>query len=218
MTTAAPHATESVSAETRAAAVRRVTWLNNATLAWNVVEGVVALAAGVVAGSLGLIAFGLDSGVEVATSAVLAWRLVQERRGGCMAGYDVRATRLIAVCFAALALWVGVESVQQLAAVEPPDASVPGIALASASMVFMPLLARAKRRLGPVLGSQAVVSEARQTELCALLSAVLLAGLALNAAFGWWWADPAAALVIAVAAGAEAARTWRADSLEDTCC
>lgn len=207
-----------VSPEARAAAVRKVTWLNNATLGWNVVEGLVAIVAGVMAGSLGLIAFGLDSGVEVSTSAVLAWRLVQERRGGCMTGYDARATRLIALCFGVLAVWVGVESVRQLAAAQPPDVSLPGIVLAAVSMVAMPALARAKRRLGPVLGSQAVVSEARQTELCALLSAVLLAGLGLNAAFGWWWADPAAALVIAAAAGAEAVRTWRAESLEDTCC
>lgn len=207
-----------VTPEARAAAVRRVTWLNNATLGWNVVEGIVAIVAGVMAGSLGLIAFGLDSGVEVSTSAVLAWRLVQERRGGCMTGYDARATRLIAVCFAVLALWVGVESVRQLAAGQPPEVSVPGIVLAGVSLVAMPALARAKRRLGPVLGSQAVVSEARQTELCALLSAVLLTGLGLNAAFGWWWADPAAALVIAAVAGAEAVRTWRAETLEDTCC
>lgn len=209
---------EPVTPEVRASAVRRVTWLNNATLGWNVVEGVVALVAGVMAGSMGLIAFGLDSGVEVSTSVILAWRLVQERRGGCMTGYDARATKLIAVSFAVLALWVGFESLRQLAGGHAPDVSVPGIALAAVSMVAMPALARAKRRLGPVLGSQAVVSEARQTELCALLSAVLLVGLGLNAAFGWWWADPAAALVIAAAAGAEAARTWRAESLEDTCC
>lgn len=207
-----------VTPEARAAAVRRVTWLNNATLGWNVVEGLVAIVAGVMAGSLGLIAFGLDSGVEVSTSVVLAWRLVQERRGGCMTGYDTRATRLIAVCFAVLALWVGVESVRQLLAGQPPDVSVLGIVLAAVSLVAMPALARAKRRLGPVLGSQAVVSEARQTELCALMSGVLLAGLGLNAALGWWWADPAAALVIAAAAGAEAVRTWRAETLEDTCC
>jgi divalent metal cation (Fe/Co/Zn/Cd) transporter len=203
---------------TRAAAVRRASWLTTATIGWNVVEGVVAVAAGIAAGSIGLIGFGLDSAVEVSTAVVLAWRLAQERRGGCMAGYDRRATRAIAVCFGALGLYVGVEAARQLFAREAPDASAVGIALAALSVAVMPALARAKRRLGPVLGSRAVVSEARQTELCAWMSGVLLAGLVANAALGWWWADPVAALGIAAVAGAEAARTWRAESLEDTCC
>ena len=202
----------------RAVAVRRVRLYNNLTIAWNVFEGIVALAAGIVAGSISLIAFGLDSGVEVSTSLVLAWRLAQERRGGCMAAYDRRATRAIALCFAALAVYVAIEATAQLATRQPPDVSYAGIALAAASVVVMPLLARAKKRLGPVLGSQAVVSESRQTELCAWLSAVVLAGLALNAALDWWWADPVAALFLAGFAGYETVRTWRADSLADTCC
>lgn len=202
----------------RPAAVRRVRLYNNLTIGWNIVEGVVAVAAGIAAGSISLIAFGLDSGVEVSTSLVLAWRLAQEGRGGCMSGYDRRATRGIALCFAALAVYVGVEAAVQLAMRQPPDVSTIGIALAAVSVVVMPILARAKKRLGPVLGSQAVVSESRQTELCAWLSAVVLVGLALNAALGWWWADPTAALVLAGAAAYEAVRTWRADSLTDTCC
>lgn len=199
-------------------AVRRVRLLNNLTIGWNVVEGVVAVAAGIAAGSLGLVGFGLDSFVEVSTALVLAWRLRQERRGGCMAAYDRRATRGIALCFAALAAYVGYEAVTQLAAGRAPDTSVVGMGLAAVSLVTMPLLARAKRRLAPALGSRAVVSEARQTELCAWLSGVLLAGLACNAAFGWWWADPAAAVAIAAVAAREAVHTWRADSLADTCC
>lgn len=202
----------------RAVAVRRVRLYNNLTIGWNVVEGVVAITAGIVAGSISLIGFGLDSGVEVSTSVVLAWRLAQERRGGCMATYDRRATRAIALCFAALAVYVGVEGVRYLLVQQAPDVSVPGIVLAAASVVVMPLLARAKKRLGPVLGSQAVVSESRQTELCAWLSAVVLVGLGANAALGWWWADPVAALGVAAFAGVEAVRTWRAESLEDTCC
>jgi divalent metal cation (Fe/Co/Zn/Cd) transporter len=202
----------------RPTAVRRVRLYNNLTIGWNVVEGVVALAAGIVAGSISLIAFGLDSGVEVSTSLVLAWRLAQERRGGCMADHDRRATKLIAVCFAALAVYVAVEAVAQLVERREPDVSVVGIALAAASIVIMPLLARAKKRLGPVLGSQAVVSESRQTELCAWLSAVVLVGLALHALVGWWWADPVAALGVAGFAGLETVRTWRAERLEDTCC
>jgi divalent metal cation (Fe/Co/Zn/Cd) transporter len=202
----------------RPTAVRRVRLYNNLTIGWNIVEGVVGLTAGIIAGSISLIAFGLDSGVEVSTSLVLMWRLAQERRGGCMAEHDRRATRAIAVCFGVLAVYVTFEAIAQLTAQRAPDVSVPGIAIAAASLVLMPLLARAKRRLGPVLGSQAVVSEARQTELCAWLSGVVLLGLGANAAFGWWWADPTAALVVAGFAGFETVRTWRAERLEDTCC
>lgn len=199
-------------------AVRRVRLYNNLTLGWNVIEGLVALGAGIAAGSISLIAFGLDSGIEVSTSVVLVWRLAQERRGGCMTGYDRRATRLIAGCFAVLAVYVAYEAGAQLVAQRPPDVSTIGIALAAVSMVTMPVLARAKKRLGPTLGSQAVVSESRQTELCAWLSAVVLLGLGLNAVLGWWWADPAAALLLAGFAAFEAVRTWRAEDLEDTCC
>lgn len=202
----------------RPQAVRRVRLYNKLTIGWNVVEGVVAVAAGLAAGSMSLLGFGLDSGVEVSTSLVLAWRLAQEHRGGCMSSYDQRATRAIAVCFAALSLYVAYEALGQLTAGTPPDVSVPGIALASLSLLTMPWLARAKKRLGPVLGSQAVVSESRQTLLCAWLSGVVLVGLLANAVAGWWWADPLAALVLAGAAANEAVRTWRAESLEDTCC
>lgn len=202
----------------RADAVRRVTWLNRATIGWNVVEGVVAVAAGVAAGSVALVGFGLDSGVEVATSLVLAWRLAQERRGGCMAEFDRRATRAIAVCFVALALYVGAEATTQLVTAAEPAVSVPGMAVAALSLVVMPAVAWAKLRLAPVLGSQAVAAESRQTLLCAGLSGVLLVGLALNAALGWWWADPVAGLAIAGVAAYEAVRTWRAEALEDTCC
>jgi divalent metal cation (Fe/Co/Zn/Cd) transporter len=145
-------------------------------------------------------------------------RPARERRTGCRSDDDRRATRLIAACFAVLAVYVAVEAVSQLAEQRAPDVSVVGIALAAASVVIMPILARAKKRLGPVLGSQAVVSESRQTELCAWLSAVVLIGLALNAALGWWWADPVAALLVAALAGYETVRTWRAESLSDTCC
>lgn len=203
---------------TREAAVRRVRRYNDLTIGWNVVEGAVAIGAGIVAGSVSLIAFGLDSGVEVSTSLVLAWRLAQERRGGCMSDVDARATKVIAVCFAVLAVYVTVEAVGQLTTRTPPAVSVVGIVLAATSVVVMPLLARAKKRLGPVLGSQAVVSESRQTELCAWLSGVVLVGLALNATLGWWWADPVAALVLAGFAGLETVRTWHAERLEDTCC
>jgi len=131
---------------------------------------------------------------------------------------DRRATRAIAVSFAALAGYVWFQGTADLLAGARPDASAVGIALAALSLAVMPWLARAKRALAPALGSRAAASEANQTSLCALLSGVLLVGLAANAALGWWWADPAAALVIGALAAAEAVRTWRAESLADTCC
>ena len=198
--------------------MRRARLLTNVTIGYNVAEGVVAVLAGIAAGSVSLVGFGLDSGVEVSTAVVLAWRLRQERRGGCMADYDRRATRLLAACFAALALWVGFEATSQLFTREVPQVSTVGLVVAVLSVLFMPLLARAKRRLAPAVGSQAMVSEARQTQLCAWLSGVLLVGLALNAGPGWWWADPVAALVIAAIAASEARQAWRAESLDDTCC
>jgi len=202
----------------RRLAVRRSRALNRLTIGWNVIEGIVAIAAGTVAGSVSLVGFGLDSGIEVSAAVILTWRLSKEAGHGCMASFDRRATRLIALSFAALALYVGVESARDLLSRAAPEASIVGAALAALSLIVMPLLARAKRRLAPTLGSRAALSEANQTSLCALLSAVLLLGLGLNVAFGWWWADPSAGLAIAALAGVEAVRTWRAEDLADTCC
>lgn len=203
---------------TRADAVRRAIVLNRLTFGWNVVEAAVALVAGIAAGSVGLVAFGLDSTVEVSASAILMWRLAQERHDRCSQPADRKAQRAIAVSFAALAVYVAVDATSDLLAAERPDAAPIGIAIAALSLIVMPALARAKRRLAPTLGSRAQESEARQTSLCAVMSAVLLVGLALNALFGWWWADPVAALGIAGLAAAEARRAWTAESLEDTCC
>lgn len=202
----------------RAVALHRARWLNAATIGWNVVEGVVAVAAGVVAGSVSLVGFGVDSGIEVSAALILTWRLRQEHKGGCMQKSDARAARAIAVSFLVLAVYVGFESARDLVAGARPEASAVGIALAALSLLVMPLLARAKRAVAPVLGSAAALADAKQTNLCALLSAVLLVGLGANAVLGWWWADPVAGLGIAGLAAAEAVRTWRADSLADTCC
>jgi hypothetical protein len=202
----------------RGRAVRRARVLNAATIGWNAVEGTVAVVAGLVAGSVSLVGFGLDSGIEVSAALVLAWRLRCEREGGCMAEADRRATRLIAWSFVLLAVYVGVCALGDLFGHRAPDASLPGIIVAVASLVVMPVCARAKQQLAPALGSRAVASEARQTFLCAGLSFILILGLSANALLGWWWADPVAGLVIAALAGAEAARTFRAGSLADTCC
>lgn len=202
----------------RADAVRRATLLNRITIGYNVVEAAIALGAGIVAGSVSLIGFGLDSVIEVSASVVLAWRLAAERRAGCTQSSDRVATRAIALCFAALAAYVGFEAGERLLSGAEPDASVIGILLTAASLAVMPFLARAKRRLAPVLGSRAQEAEASQTRLCAIMSAVVLVGLLANLALGWWWADPMAALGVAALAATEAVRTWRAESLEDTCC
>jgi hypothetical protein len=172
----------------RAAAVRRGRLLNRLTIGWNAIEGIVAVLAGLAAGSVSLVGFGLDSGIEVSAAVILAWRLAQERGHGCTQAADRRATRAIALSFFALAAYVGVESTRDLLARSEPEASIPGIAVAALSLVVMPVLARSNRKVAPVLGSRAAVSEANQTSLCALQSAVLLVGLAANAALGWWWA------------------------------
>jgi hypothetical protein len=207
-----------VPAADRTAAVRRARWLNAATIGWNGVEGIVAVSAGLVAGSASLVGFGFDSAIEVSAAVVLTWRLHQERRGGCMQASDRRATRAIAVSFLVLAGYVGVESIRDLLGASRPDSSVVGIVMAALSLAVMPFLARAKRALAPALGSAAAVADAKQTNLCALLSAILLVGLGANAALGWWWADPLAGVGIAALALVEARRTWSAESLEDTCC
>lgn len=203
---------------TRDAAVRRARWLNLATIGWNSVEGVVAIVAGIGAGSVSLIGFGFDSAIEVSAALILTWRLRQEGRDDCTQPADARATKAIALSFLALAAYIGVEAIRDLAGRAEPDASVAGVALAGLSLLVMPFLASAKRKLAPVLGSTAAAADAAQTNLCAVLSGVVLVGLAANWLLGWWWADPVAALGIATLAGAEARRTWRAESLEDTCC
>lgn len=202
----------------RDGAVRRARLLNRVSLGYNATESVIALGAGIAAGSVSLIGFGLDSVIEISASAVLAWRLAAERRDGCTQDTDRRATRAIAVCFAALAIYVGIDASRRLLVGEQPDPSMIGVALTAVSLAIMPFLARAKRRLAPALGSAAQEAEANQTRLCAWMSAVVLVGLLANLWLGWWWADPMAALGIAAIAGVEAVRTWRADSLEDTCC
>ncbi len=203
---------------TRDEALAKARFLNRVSLSWNVAEGIIALWAGIAAGSVSLIGFGMDSGIETAAAVIVAWRLFQERRRGCMLAYDRRATRLIALAFFALALYVVVQAVADLASGARPEASPVGLGLAFVSFAVMPRLARAKRKVAPALGSQAVAADADQTGLCALLSAVLLVGVGLNALFGWWWADPVAALGIGALAAAAGRKAWRAESLADTCC
>ncbi len=202
----------------RSSAVRRARWLNAATIGWNTIEGVVAIVAGVAAGSVSLIGFGLDSAIEVSAAAALSWRLARERRDDCREGDDRLAQRLVAISFGLLAVYVTSTATSDLIAGNAPDPSAVGVVLAAVSLAVMPVVARKKRKLAPILGSRAALAEAAQTDLCTLLSAALLVGLGLNLTLGWWWADPIAALVIGGVSGYAAITTWRAPSLSHTCC
>ena len=198
------------SAAERARLGRRARLLAGASVAYNVVEAVVALGAGLVAGSVALVGFGLDSTVEVSSGLIVLWQF----RHPLPEAREQRALRLMAVSFFALAAYVGVESVRGLLGDGRPDPSPVGIGLAVASLLVMPFLSVAQRRTGRALGSQAVVADSTQTLLCTYLSAVLLVGLLLNAMLGWSWADPLAGLVIAAVAVKEGREAWRGDG----CC
>lgn len=210
--------TVSAEAVPRAQLVRRGVWLAWFTIAWNAIEGIAAVIAGVVAGSIALVGFGVDSYVEVFAGSVIVWRLAKERHDTHLSdAAEARAVRLIAATFLVLAAGVGVESVRKLLVGAEPDESFFGIGLAAVSLVVMPLLARAKRRVGEQLGSRAVTADATETMLCVWLSAILLVGLGLNVLFGWWWSDPLAGLGIVYVAGREGIEHWRSDELDDCC-
>ncbi len=189
---------------------RRIRLLVAATITYNVVEAVVAITAGTVAGSTALIGFGLDSVVEVSSAAAVAWQFSARDH----AAREKTALRVIAVSFFALAAYVTVESLRALLGGAEADHSTVGIVLAAVSLVVMPGLSYAQRRAGRALGSASAVADSKQTLLCTYLSAVLLAGLVLNSLFGWSWADPVAALVIAAVAVKEGREAWRGDA----CC
>jgi divalent metal cation (Fe/Co/Zn/Cd) transporter len=194
---------------------RVLAWL---TVGWNSVEGLVGILSGILAGSIALIGFGVDSYVEVFAGATVLWRLSKERHGAQVSeAAERRAVRIIAVTFLLLAVGVGVESVRALLTGAQPQASPVGVGLALASLIVMPLLARAKRSVGRQLGSRALMADADETALCVWLSAILLGGLVANAALGWWWADPVAGLGIVYIAAREGLEHWNADEL-DACC
>lgn len=202
----------------RAALVRRGQWLAWFTIAWNAIEGLAGIAAGIAAGSIALVGFGVDSYVEVFAGSVILWRLAKERHGQEVSdAAERRAVRLIALTFLVLAAGIGAESVRKLVMGAEPDESLFGIALAIVSLIVMPLLARAKGRVGKRLDSRAVTADATETTLCVWLSAILLVGLGLNALLGWWWADPLAGLGIVYVAGREGIEHWRTDQLDDCC-
>ena len=195
---------------TRLQLSRRARFLAGASVTYNMVEGIIAIAAGVAAGSVALVAFGFDSFVEVSSWLVILWqfshRLPESR--------ERQALRLIALSFFALAAYVTVESARALAFGAEVETSKVGIGLAIASLTIMPCISIMQRRTGRALGSNAVYADGTQTLLCTYLSAVLLAGLILNATLGWSWADPIAGLVIAAVAAREGIEAWKVEG----CC
>jgi divalent metal cation (Fe/Co/Zn/Cd) transporter len=191
----------------RAVLRRRVRLLVAATISYNVIEAVVALAAGAVSSSVALIGFGLDSVIEVSSAAAVAWQFAgrdPERR-------ERTALRVIAWSFFTLAAYVTVEAVRALLGAGEAERSVVGIVLVALSVIVMPVLSLAQRRAGQELGSASAVADSKQTLLCTYLSAAVLGGLVLNGVLGWWWADPVAALVLAVLAVREGRAAWRGD-------
>ena len=181
-------------------------------MAWHGIEAVVALAAGIAAGSIALIGFGIDSVVEAMAGFVLLWRFAARRSESD--GAERRAQQLIGLSFYLLAVYVAFEAIRGLATGERPDASTAGIVLAAATLVTMPPLARAKARVADELRSSATRAEGRQNLICAYLAGALLVGLSANAVLGWWWADPLTALVIAAVAVREGREAWRGQA----CC
>lgn len=197
----------------RAALTRRIRWLVAATISYNVIEAIVATTAGAAASSGALIAFGLDSVIEVTSAAAVAWQF-SARTPEAVERREKTTLRIIAVSFFALAAYVTAESVRTLLGAAPAEHSLPGLILAALSLLIMPGLSYVQRRTGRQLGSATAVADSRQTLLCTYLSGVLLGGLALNLWLGWTWADPIAALVIAAAAIKEGHDAWHGD----TCC
>lgn len=192
--------------------VLRARALEYLTLGWNACEAVVAIVSGMVAGSTALLGFGIDSLIESASGAAVLWRFWGDGRGE---GREEVALRLVGASFLLLAGWVAWEAVSGLVAHEVPERSPVGIALAAASLVVMPLLARAKRKVAAEVGSRALAADSRQTDLCAYLSAVLLIGLFLNAVVGLWWADPVAALVMSPIIGREGLQALKGEACGD---
>jgi divalent metal cation (Fe/Co/Zn/Cd) transporter len=180
----------------RAAFVRRGLRLEYLTLAWNSLEALIAIGAGILAGSIALVGFGFDSVVECVSGAVLVWRLRTDAEIHRRERMEAISLKLVGISFLLLAAYVAYEAVEKLLERKAPEHSVPGILLAIASLMVMPILARAKRRVAKGINSSAMHADSRQTDLCAYLSAILLGGLLLNATVGWWWADPVAAIVM----------------------
>jgi divalent metal cation (Fe/Co/Zn/Cd) transporter len=180
----------------RAANVQRGLHLEYATIFYNSLEGILSIAFGLGAGSIALVGFGADSIIEVTSGLALVWRLHIDADIARREHAEKLSLKIVGICFLALAAYVALDSITSLLRAETPDESIPGIVLASVSLLIMPLIAKYKRRIAARIESAALTADAKQTELCTYLSGILLGGLVLNATLGWWWADPVAALVM----------------------
>ena len=201
----------------RTAIVRHGRRLEYLTIGWNTLEGLIAVIAGAVAGSVSLIGFGIDSFIEVTSGSVLLWRMAVDAEVQRRELNERRALRIVGVCFLLLAAYIAYESVLDLWFKRAPEHSIPGIVLACVSLVVMRLLSRAKRRVGRALGSAAMHADAKQTEFCTYLSAILLAGLLLNAIFGLSWADPVAGLIMVPIIAKEGVDGLQGKACQDCC-
>jgi divalent metal cation (Fe/Co/Zn/Cd) transporter len=187
------------------------------TIAWNTLEGLVAVIAGAMAGSISLVGFGLDSFIEVTSGSVLLWRMSVDSNVHRRETNEKRALRIVGACFLLLVAYITYDSISDLWSKRAPEHSISGIVLACVSLVVMPLLSRAKRRVGRAMGSAAMHADAKQTEFCTYLSAILLAGLLLNAFVGLWWADPLAALIMVPIIAREGIEGLRGRTCSDGC-
>ena len=203
-----------ISGPTRTELIRRGRYLEYFTIGYNSLEGLIALVAGLIAGSIALVGFGFDSLIEVTSGAVLLWRLRADVNEERRERVEAISLRIVGACFIVLAIYVSYDSIKSLIRSEAPEESLVGIVLAAVSLIVMPLLVRAKRKVARAINSGALMADSKQTEICTYLSAILLGGLLLNALLGWWWADPVAALImvpIIVKEGIEGLRG-------ETCC
>jgi divalent metal cation (Fe/Co/Zn/Cd) transporter len=193
---------------------RRGKQLEYFTILWNTLEGLVAVISGAAAGSISLVGFGIDSFIEVASGTVLLWRMSVDDDDHRREHNEKLSLRIVGICFLFLAVYVGYESILDLVGRKAPEHSIPGIVLACVSLVVMPLLAKAKRKIATGLASAAMHADARQTDFCVYLSIILLGGLILNASLGWWWADPIAAFLMVPLIAREGIQSLRVK----TCC
>jgi divalent metal cation (Fe/Co/Zn/Cd) transporter len=198
----------------RPALIKKGRNLEYFTIAYNSLEGLIAVVAGLMAGSIALVGFGFDSLIEVSSGAALLWRLHSDANEAHRERIEAVTVRIVGALFLLLAAYVSYDSIKSLIWREEPHESIPGIALAIASLIVMPLLVRSKRRVARIIKSGALMADSKQTELCTYLSAILLVGLLLNALFGWWWADPVAALVMVPIITNEGIEALRGE----TCC
>jgi divalent metal cation (Fe/Co/Zn/Cd) transporter len=206
-----------VEAAIRETHIQRGVTLEIITIAYNSLEALIALVFGFLAGSIALVGFGLDSVIEVTSGITLLWRLKSDSDLIKRERSERIALRIVGLCFVALAVYVSYDSLEALIASEAPERTIPGIALAAVSVGVMPVLARSKRLVAGQIGSAALVADSKQTSLCTYLSAFLLLGLGLNAALGWWWADPIAGLAMVPIIAKEGIDALRGKTCCDSC-